>query len=219
MLTPISTGEHRDRTGDAHHRQQHQHRGQVVDHVGQQRRDPRRWPAGQAARCRRDQPVHRVAQAVGDHRMNHHTQAQHEEPETGHPAAAAIPRDRAVPAGQHRAPRVPTAPARAAQAGDRSKQGRHARIRPAWPPAPPARRPGMSAGGEGRVHQAVPVAARVGRTAAAPRTRRPSTASQGSAITAAKWTKDSPAAPKASRLVRLDTGSSSEALLDRCAVA
>ena len=39
------------------------------------------------------------------------------------------------------------------------------------------------------------------------------------AISAVKWANDSPAALKASRLVRLDTGSSSDAVLDRCAVA
>ena len=38
-------------------------------------------------------------------------------------------------------------------------------------------------------------------------------------MTAVKWTNDSPAAPNASRLVRLDTGNSSEALFARCAVA
>ena len=47
----------------------------------------------------------------------------------------------------------------------------------------------------------------------------PTAASHGSVMTAVKWTNDSPAAPKANRLVRFDTGSSSEALLARCAVA
>src|SRR3954468_3454960 len=47
----------------------------------------------------------------------------------------------------------------------------------------------------------------------------PITASQGSVMTAVKWTNDSPAAPNANRFVRLDTGSSSEALFARCAVA
>src|SRR5258705_221548 len=48
-----------------------------------------------------------------------------------------------------------------------------------------------------------------------PRTRE----SHGNVMTAGKWTNESPAAPNASRLVRLDTGNSSEALLARCAVA
>ncbi len=44
-------------------------------------------------------------------------------------------------------------------------------------------------------------------------------ASQGSAITALNWVKDSPATVKASRLVRFETGNSSDAELARCAVA
>src|SRR5258707_8093904 len=47
----------------------------------------------------------------------------------------------------------------------------------------------------------------------------PTAASHGNVMTAVKWTNESPAAPNASRLVRLDTGNSSEALLARCAVA
>ena len=44
-------------------------------------------------------------------------------------------------------------------------------------------------------------------------------ASQGSVITAAKCRNDSPAAVNASRLVRFDTGNSSDAVFARCAVA
>ena len=44
-------------------------------------------------------------------------------------------------------------------------------------------------------------------------------ASHAGAITAVKWRNDRPAAENASRLVRLDTGRSSDAVLARCAVA
>jgi len=43
--------------------------------------------------------------------------------------------------------------------------------------------------------------------------------SHGGAISAVKWRNDRPAAENASRLVRFDTGSSSDAVLARCAVA
>ncbi len=44
-------------------------------------------------------------------------------------------------------------------------------------------------------------------------------ANHDGAITAVKWRNDRPAAENASRFVRLDTGSSSDAVLARCAVA
>lgn len=48
---------------------------------------------------------------------------------------------------------------------------------------------------------------------------RPTATSHGSAISAANRVKLSPLAVNASRLVRLETGSSSEAVFDRCAQA
>jgi hypothetical protein len=47
----------------------------------------------------------------------------------------------------------------------------------------------------------------------------PIAASHGSAISAANRVKLSPLAASASRLVRLETGSSSDAVLDRCVQA
>src|ERR1700682_3928479 len=46
----------------------------------------------------------------------------------------------------------------------------------------------------------------------------PTAASHGSAMTAVKWTNDKPATLKANKLVRLDTGNSSDALFARWAV-
>ena len=216
MLTPISTASTAAGPSAGHQWQQHQHRGQVVDDVGQQRghggdaqqREQRRARAAASACIA-------IAEAVCITAGDHHAEAQHEGQERDVDAAT-MPRTVLRPRARLRTPST-TAPASAAHAGAMPKADVTAN--PASvSPSTTRTNTGTSAGGGG----AAPV------TGARVRGEKQAQQQVFDGDREHPWQRHQrgevgegagPAALNASRLVRLDTGSSSDAVFDRCAVA
>ena len=206
-IHPDKDGEHGTCPGGGGQRQQHQHGGQVVDHVGQHGGQRRHGEQGRQRRAAGDQVLQSAAEPVAGDRAHHDAQGQHEG-EEGHVRGTGDRGRGGCGAGPGRGRRAASAPAQAAKAG--LMPAVEATTKPASVHATVTSANSGVRGGSAVVGAALRRPGRWRRSGARRRYSTAMAASQSTAVRAAKRVKLTPLAANASRLVRLETGNSRE---------